>query len=89
MISINEGDAAVFISLLHASIKQMRGELAHLGAKSDNLNDEELQDSYELQECIEQYSTIMANLREDYEAAIANGVNLPDFATLTQAGLDT
>ena len=88
MISISDGDAAVFISLLSTSIKQMRGELAQLEAKSgdlDDLDDEELQDSYELQECIEQYSQIIANLRQDYEVAIANGVNLPDFASLTQA----
>jgi len=85
MISISDGDAAVFISLLSTSIKQMRGELAQLEAKSGDLDDEELQDSYELQECIEQYSQITANLRHDYEVAIANGVNLPDFASLTQA----
>lgn len=85
MISISDGDAAVFISLLSTSIKQMRGELAQLEAKSGDLDDEELQDSYELQECIEQYSQIIANLRQDYEVAIANGVNLPDFASLTQA----
>ncbi len=54
MISISDGDAAVFISLLNVSIKQMRAKLAQLEAKSGDLADEQLQDSYELQECIEQ-----------------------------------
>ncbi len=84
MIVISEGNAAVFISLLHSKRKAMQSELVLLESKGAELSDDELQDSYELQDCIERYGLILDDLRGDYEAALASGVNLPSFAALTQ-----
>ena len=85
MPNISEKDLAVFISLLSGKVAAMKRELRELEAiPEDNLSDEQVDDQYELQETIEQYNMILDDVREEYEAALVNGINLPSFETLTR-----
>jgi len=85
MPNISEKDLAVFISLLSGKVAAMKRELRELEAiPEDNLSDEQVDDQYELQETIEQYNMILDDVREEYEAALVDGINLPSFETLTR-----
>jgi hypothetical protein len=85
MPNISEKDLAVFISLLSGKIAAMKRELRELEAiPEDSLSDEQLDDQYELQETVEQYNIILDDVREEYEAALVDGINLPSFEALTR-----
>jgi hypothetical protein len=86
MRNISERDLSVFISLLASKIAEMTRELRELEAAGQgNLNAEQLNDQYELQECIEQYDNILGGVREEYEAGLIDGINLPSYEELTKA----
>jgi hypothetical protein len=83
--NISEKHLAVFISLLANKIASMKRELHELGATpEDNLCDGQIDEQYKLQETIEQYNMILDDVREEYEAALTDGINLPSFEVLTR-----
>lgn len=85
MRSISEGDLSVFISLLCSKIVDMKKELSHLEPIEVNeLTDEQMEDQYQLQEMIEQYQVILGGLRDEYEAGLTTGLNLPSYEELTE-----
>lgn len=81
---ISEKDLAVFISLLSGKIAAMKWKLREPESiLEDNVGDEQINDEYELQETIERYSRILDDVREEYEAGLVDGINLPSFEALT------
>jgi len=85
MPNISEQDLAVFISLVSGKIAAMKLELRELKAiPEDNLSEEQIDDQCELQRTIEQYHMILDNVRDEYEATLVDGINLPSFEALTR-----
>jgi predicted DNA-binding protein (UPF0278 family) len=80
---ISERDLSVFIALLSAKIHEMKAQLA--AAEADEPTDEQTEERVELQETLEQYGQILGTLREEYQTALRQGINLPSFETLTRA----
>ncbi|MEJ2328218.1 MAG: hypothetical protein P8Y25_16065 [Chromatiaceae bacterium] len=80
---ISERDLSVFIALLSAKIHEMKAQLA--AAEADEPTDEQTEGRVELQETLEQYGQILGTLREEYQTALRQGINLPSFETLTRA----
>ena len=90
MPNISEKDLAVFISLLSSRIVVMKRELRELEARhEDKLSEGQISDRCELQETIEQYHMILDNVREEYEATLVDGINLPSFEALTRVANST
>ncbi|CAI8914758.1 hypothetical protein [Methylocaldum szegediense] len=85
MRSISEKDLAVIIPLLFNKIREMTEELRALEENSGELSDDQINECYELQECIEQYTTILDTLRQEYENGLAEGINLPSYEELIRA----
>jgi hypothetical protein len=84
MRSISERDLAVVIPLLFNKIREMTDALHAMKANSGELNDDQIKECYELQECIEQYTNILDTLRQEYESGLAEGINLPSYDELTR-----
>lgn len=83
MPSISERDLSVFISLLSAKIREMRVELQSAESDTDEPSDEQIDERVELLQALEQYLQIRDTVREEYEAALEQGVNLPSYEALT------
>lgn len=83
MRSISEPDLAVLIPLLAAKIRDLTLELRTTDERLDDLDDAEVEDRMQLQEMLQQYGSILDSLRTEYEAALAEGINLPSFDALT------
>lgn len=84
MRSISERDLAVVIPLLFNKIREMTEALHAMEANSGELNDDQVNECYQLQECIEQYTNILDTLRQEYENGLAEGINLPSYDELQQ-----
>jgi len=86
MRNISERELSVFISLLSGKIAAMKRDLRELEAVGDSdLSDEQIDDQVETQESIDQYETMLDGLREEYEAGLVDGINLPSYEELTGA----
>jgi hypothetical protein len=83
MPSISERDLSVFISLLSSKIREMKAQLHGDESDTGEPSDEQIDERVELQETLEQYLQIRDGLREEYEAALEQGVNLPSYEVLT------
>lgn len=86
MRNISERALSVVIPLLARKIKELREELAALDCVNEELSDEQIDEQCDLQETLEQYKEILDSLRQEYEQALAEGINLPPYAQLTQEG---
>jgi hypothetical protein len=78
MRSISERDLAVVIPLLAVKIRDLGVEL-----RPDELTDEEIENRMQLQETLQQYDQVLEALRTEYEAALADGINLLGYGELT------
>jgi hypothetical protein len=86
MPHISQRDLAVYISLLSSKIVDMRREVSNLESiDEDELSDAQLGAQYRLHETIEQYGTLLDGVRDEYEAGLVDGINLPSLDMLTQA----
>ena len=86
MRTIGERELALFISLLAGKTRDLKQELAALESlDEEQLSDDEMENQYQLQEIIEQYENILGELRDEYEAGLTEGVNLPSYDELTRA----
>lgn len=85
MRNISEKDLVLFIHLLSDKLALLKQEFDGAEQNPDLLTDEEMEDIYQLQELIEQYTFTLGNLRPEYEAGLAEGYILPSFAELTQS----
>ena len=83
MRNISERDLSVVIPLLSNKIREMTEALQAIEAYGGELSDEQVDECYELQECIEQYTNILDTLREEYENGLVEGINLPNYEELT------
>lgn len=82
-ISVNH--LSLFIALLAHTVLDMRRELlASKGATEDDLTDDQLERQYHLQETIEHYENVIADLRGEYTAGLVDGINLPSYEELTK-----
>ena len=84
MRNISEKDLGLFINLLSNKLAQLHQEYEGAEKNPDKLDDSELDDLYQLQELIDQYTFTLGNLRPEYEAGLAEGFILPGFAELTR-----
>ncbi|WP_424682686.1 hypothetical protein [Frateuria sp. YIM B11624] len=84
MRAISERDLAVVIPLLAAKIRELTLELRAGQARVGELTDEELEDRMRVQEMLVQYDGILDSLRSEYEAGLAEGIELPAFDELTR-----
>ncbi len=82
MRSISEGDLAVVIPLLVAKIRDLTAELRATDDRLDELTEEEVEDRVQLQDILHQYDGVLDSLREEYEAALSEGINLPSYEKL-------
>jgi hypothetical protein len=82
MRSISERDLAVVIPLLAAKIRDLTAELRATDDRLDELTDEEVEDRVQLQDTLHQYDGVLDSLREEYEAALSEGINLPSYEKL-------
>lgn len=82
MRSISERDLAVVIPLLAAKIRDLTAELRATDDRLDELTDEEVEDRVQLQDILHQYDGVLDSLREEYEAALSEGINLPSYEKL-------
>lgn len=84
MRSISENDLTVIIPLLYAKIQQLKQQLLSVQGKEDNMSDEEFDQHTDNLDLLAVYERTMDNLREEYEASLADGVVLPSFDELTK-----
>jgi hypothetical protein len=84
MRNISEKDLGLFINLLSNKLAQLQQEYGAAEKNPDKLNDGELEDLYQVQELIDQYTFVLGNLLQEYEAGLAEGLVLPSFAELTR-----
>ena len=84
MRNISEKDLSVVIPLLANKVREMTEALHQIEAIEGELSDENIDETYELQECIEQYASILDTLRQEYETGLTEGINLPSFEELTK-----
>jgi hypothetical protein len=84
MRSISERDLAVVIPLVAAKIRDMTAELAGLDERLDELGDADTETRCDLQEMLESYHGTLDALREEYQGALAEGINLPSYEQLTR-----
>ena len=85
MRSISERDLAVVIPLLAAKIREIRLELLAGEGRADEISDEDIEERTENQEILAAYEITLENLREEYEAGLMEGIQLPSFELLTKA----
>ncbi len=62
----------------------MTAELADLDERLDELSEAEIESRCDLQETLEHYHGTLDSLREEYETALAEGINLPGYEQLTR-----
>ncbi len=88
MKSISERHLSIVIPLLFYKIEEMKHELNVLETEvgANEFDDEQMNECYELQECIEQYSLALDSLRQEYEKGLAEGISLPSYEQLTGRG---
>lgn len=84
MRQISEKNLALFINLLANKLAQLQEEYENAEKNPEQLNDGEIEDLYQVQELIDQYTFILGNLQPEYEAGLAEGIVLPSFADLTR-----
>lgn len=84
MRSISERDLSVVIPILAAKIHDLNGALNALDANIQELDDEKIDEKCNLQETIEQYYDVLEALQAEYESALAEGINLPNYEQLIQ-----
>lgn len=84
MRSISERDLSVVIPILAAKIHDLNGALNALDANIQELDDEKIDEKCNLQETIEQYYNVLEALQAEYESALAEGINLPNYEQLIQ-----
>lgn len=84
MRNISERDLSVIIPLLSNKIREMKESLHTLETNGGELSDKQVDECYELEECIEQYMNILDTLRQEYESGLAEGINLPTYEELTR-----
>ncbi|MBD8531279.1 MULTISPECIES: hypothetical protein [unclassified Massilia] len=86
MRNISERELSIFISLLSGKIMSIKRELREMEALEDgDLSAEQIDDQVEMQESIDQYENMLDGLREEYEAGLVDGINLPSYEELTTA----
>ena len=84
MRSISERDLSVVIPILAAKIHDLNGALNALDANIQEFDDEKIDEKCNLQETIEQYYDVLEALQAEYESALAEGINLPNYEQLIQ-----
>ena len=84
MRSISENDLSVLIPLLAAKIREIKQELFKGEGLEDEMTDEEFDQQTDNQDLLAAYERTMDNLREEYEAGLAEGIILPSFDELTK-----
>lgn len=84
MRNISEKDLGLFINLLSNKLAQLQQEYDAAEKNPEKLDDSELDDLYQLQELIDQYTFTLGNLRPEYQACLAEGFLLPSFEELTR-----
>lgn len=84
MRQISEKNLALFINLLANKLAQLQKEYEDAEKNPDQLSDGDVEDLYQMQELIDQYTFILGNLQPEYEAGLAEGMVLPSFADLTR-----
>lgn len=62
----------------------MTERLNAINDSSTKLSSEQVEECYELQECIELFTIILDELRKEYESGIAEGLNLPSYEELVR-----
>ena len=77
MRKISERNFAVLIALLASKIHEMDAALRDTENGVDELSDEDMDEHIELQDIHAQYQDILDELRVEYEAGLAEGINLP------------
>jgi hypothetical protein len=87
MPTISEQALTVAISALAARIRDLKLQLRANDNKSeDDLSEDEIDAHVELQDTVKQYGSILAQLRDEYEAVLAEGRvgGLPSYEELTK-----
>lgn len=85
MRTISERELSLFIALLAKQIVEIRRELAAFDETTEgDLSDEDLDRQYHLHETLEQYENLVIDLRDEYEAGLVDGINLPSYDDLTK-----
>lgn len=84
MRNISEKDLGLFINLLSNKLAQLQQEYDAAQKNPDERDENEMDDLYQLQDLIEQYTFTLGNLRPEYEAGLAEGFILPSFKELTR-----
>lgn len=82
MRTISERDLAVVLPLLAAKIRDLTMELRASQALGGDPTEEQIDDQVQIQEMIEQYDGIFDSLRDEYEAGLKEGIQLPAFDEL-------
>lgn len=86
MLNISARDLALFISLLSSKIREMETALKVMESMDGEPDEEQVNERYELRECIEQYALVLGTLRPEYERGLEHVANLPGFDELTRGG---
>ena len=87
MPTISEQALTVAISALAARIRDLKLQIRANDNKSeDDLSEDEIDAHVELQDTVKQYGSILAQLRDEYEAVLAEGRvgGLPSYEELTK-----